>query len=167
MTGQDMINETQARESAVNELHLSIARGDRVLTKLRDAEPGTPVLVSTVFRQPSYWLVPFALGNRVLGFARVLGDARVAQIGLLAETAEVYCITGIDATDARTRGSQRVRTELDETLEEPVFVHDGPIGREAWLVEVSHHGIPVRWIFVTPSFVYERIAGQIREVGAE
>ena len=65
-------------------------------------------------------------------------------------------VTGIDARVAAERANACLTR--NETAMEPVFVHDGPPGREAWLVTTSHGGQPHRWIFVTPGFVYERPA---------
>jgi len=54
-----------------------------------------------------------------------------------------------------------------ETSTEPVFVHDGPPGREAWLVVTRIGDVPARWFFVTPGGVYERPAGQLRDPNLE
>jgi hypothetical protein len=55
----------------------------------------------------------------------------------------------------------QVRVGETETMAEPMYVHDGPIGREAWLVVIRDHGVPTRWVFVTPGGSYERPAGQV------
>lgn len=57
---------------------------------------------------------------------------------------------------------ERIRKGF-ELASEPVFVHDGPIGKKAWLDEVSMHGKPSRWIFVSRELVYERRAGETRD----
>jgi len=48
---------------------------------------------------------------------------------------------------------------VGEAAADPVFIHDGPVGKEAWLIEVMRDRVPIRWIFVTPAFIYERPAG--------
>jgi len=60
-----------------------------------------------------------------------------------------------------------VRVESGDSALEPVYVHDGPYGREAWLVEVLRNGRPNRWIFVTPAFIYERTCGEMRDTTRE
>ena len=54
-----------------------------------------------------------------------------------------------------------VQITQEESVAEPVFVHDGPIGREAWLVVISSKTRPHRWVFVTKGGHYERAAGSI------
>jgi hypothetical protein len=71
-------------------------------------------------------------------------------------------VTRIDAGAAAAQAAGRVHGARGETAAAPVYVHDGPPGREAWLVEVSRGGRPTRWIFVTPGAVYERPAGTLQ-----
>jgi hypothetical protein len=49
-----------------------------------------------------------------------------------------------------------------------MFVHDGPPGREAWLVPVAVGGGRItRWIFVSEGGIYERTAGELRAESRE
>jgi hypothetical protein len=68
-------------------------------------------------------------------------------------------VTGIDVEEA-TRRAHRLIAE-GEQASKPMFVHDGPPGREAWLVTTFIAGLATRWIFVTPGFTYERRAGEL------
>ena len=167
-----MIDDEQAREQAQAALHQAPLLGDPLLAPWRAASLGQPVLVLDVWRRPSYWLVPVLLEGRAAGFVRVLEDGRVGAVGALyrdptrlADSPAV--VTGIDAPTAARRAVAHVWPEQGETAADPVFVHDGPPGREAWLIEVSRGGQAVRWVFVTPAFVYDRPAGQPRDEARE
>ena len=45
---------------------------------------------------------------------------------------------------------------VGSTADEPVYVHDGPPGREAWLVRVHSRDFGTRQILVTRGGAYER-----------
>jgi hypothetical protein len=167
-----LVDEEHAIESARAELREIALRGDPRFAAWDTASPGQPVLVRDVFRQPSYWVVPVLLRGRVRGFIRVLGTGRVAAYGAYARDPGrpadgPATVTGIDAEEAARRVRGRVRADRGETASEPVYVHDGPPGREAWLVEVARAGRPDRWLFVTAAGTYERPAGQPRDGGRE
>ncbi len=154
------MSEERAVELAKGEM--GSLSGVRTLASLRTASVGKPVLVRDLRKEPSYWLVPFIISGKAAGFARVLGDGKVAHIGAFGAGDTRKVVTGIDAPEARRVAAGRISPEKGETLGEPVFVHDGPIGREAWLVEALKGGRPTRWIFiVSPSAVYERPAGEM------
>ena len=146
--------------------------GDSLFALWCNASIGEPVLVHDLQRRPLYWLVPVQLGDRVGGFVRVLSSGRVSATGALY--ADPTClgtlpptVTGIEKHEAARRAADRVRTDRGETAREPLFVSDGAPGREAWLVEVVEQDMPRRWIFVTPRFVYERPAGEVRDPARE
>jgi len=159
------INTDQALEMAREEIKQLISEGDSMFAPWSDASLGEPVLVRDVFKNPSYWVVPVWIQERVAGFVRVLGTGRVADIGAFykypkqIETCPTS-VTIIDAGEASRRAEERIHPEQGEVASEPVFVHDGPISRVAWLIEVLLDNKPSRWIFVTPAFVYERPAGE-------
>jgi hypothetical protein len=121
------------------------------------AQVGEPVLVRTVSGQPSYWTVPVELEGRAIGFVRVSLDGRALAAGARyrdpnrTATAPAL-VTGVSAEDARRSA---LANESDgSTAGEPVYVHDGPPGREAWLVEVHPPGQAVRRVFVTAAGTY-------------
>ncbi|MDY7019160.1 MAG: hypothetical protein SU899_03700 [Chloroflexota bacterium] len=96
---------------------------------------------------------------------RVLETGRVAAIGAFYQDPRQikFCpitVTGIAAEEAICRAEERIHPEQGEVASDPVFIHDGPQGREAWLIEVMKEGRSHRWIFVTQAFVYERLAGE-------
>ena len=123
---------------------------------------GAPVMVEDVAGAPAYWLVPFIAAGRVLGSARVDATGRVMTIGMSRSRSGriedcprvVTLLTSQEAASAA-----RALLEPNEELGSPRFVHDGPPGREAWLVETLRAGRPARWITVTPGGATVRPAG--------
>lgn len=140
---------------ARRELAAQSTPGDPVTGDWGGAECGDPVLVHDLWKAPSYWLVPVISQGKVAGAIRVMGTGVVAAIERFRQTVPI--VTGLDVERARQRAAERVG--CDEVLSEPRFVHDGPPGREAWLVEVLKENRPVRWIFLNASGAYERPAG--------
>lgn len=161
-----MITADQALEAAREEMSRVERWRDPMFAGWAEASLGEPVLVRDVFKTPSYWLVPVVIRARAGGFIRVLGTGMVAATGVFyADSRGIDAcpatVTGIDRDQARSRAEEKVDRAGGETAAEPVYVHDGPAGREAWLVEVLKDDTPIRWVFVTPAFVYERAAGQL------
>ena len=160
---QDMpVDKEEAKRIARKQIGL-LRYDDPLFETFANATEGDPVMVKNVFRQPSYWLVPFLKEQRVAGFVRVLLDGRIVHIGSFGEfqSDSQYnptVVTKIESSQALRMATEGLHKEV-ETASEPVFVHDGPVGREAWLVEVSSQGKPTRWIFVTGQGFYERRAG--------
>ncbi len=156
-----LIDENKAKELAGEEL--SQLEKEGLFTQWSNASIGAPVMVRNLFKEPSYWLVPVLILDKLAGFIRVLGSGKVAHIGTFYRDAKNIdgpsVITGIVSTEASKRAAERIH--IGESASAPCFIHDGPIGREAWLVEVIKDGKPTRWIFVTPAFVYERPAGEM------
>ena len=144
-----------AADLARRELAAQDTPGDPVTGNWSSAECGKPVLVRDLEKEASYWLVPVISQGQVAGAIRVMGDGVVAAIERFRKPGQV--VTGIDAAEARERAAKRIGP--DEVLGEPLFVHDGPPGREAWLVEVLNENRVVRWIFLSASGAFERPAG--------
>ncbi|HEV2841554.1 MAG TPA: hypothetical protein VGW39_09545 [Chthoniobacterales bacterium] len=144
-----------AADLARRELAAQSTPGDPVTGNWGSAECGDPVLVHDLRKAPSYWLVPVISQGAVAGAIRVMGSGEVAAVERFRHPPQV--VTGLDASQARQRAAERIAS--DEVLGEPRFVHDGPPGREAWLVEVLKANRPVRWIFLNASGAYERPAG--------
>ncbi len=160
------VSAEQALEIASDEIARSPIRQDPLFAPWSDASLGQPLVVKNVFKERSYWVVPVVIRGRAAGFVRVMGSGRVAAIGALYRNPDQIeacpaTVTGIDPAEASRRAKERIEPARGEVGSEPVFVHDGPPGREAWLVEVLKQGAPSRWIFVTPAFVYERAAGEV------
>ena len=152
-----------AADLARRELAAQSTPGDPVAGNWVRAECGDPVLVHDLRKAPSYWLVPVISQGEVAGAIRVMGTGTVAAVERFRQPARV--VTGLDAAQARQRAAERIAS--DEALGEPHFVHDGPPGREAWLVEVLKENRPVRWIFLSASGAYERPAGTFLDAEKE
>jgi hypothetical protein len=166
------VSSDQALDYAREEIRQTQIERDPVFVPWSGASLEQPVLVRDVFKNPSYWLVPVLIQERVAGFVRVLETGRVAAIGAFyQDPIEIEAcpttVTGIDAAEASRRAEERIHAEQGEVASDPVFVHDGPPGREAWLIEVIKEGRPCRWIFVTPAFVYDRLAGELLDEALE
>ena len=106
----------------------------------------------------SYWLVPGQRDADVVAVARILPDARVATVAELREPAldAAQAVTGLSADQAR--GVAEDLRGDGATVSEPVLVHDGPVGREAWLSVVAPADGSPRWVFATGGCIYEREA---------
>jgi hypothetical protein len=103
-----------------------------------------------------YWLVPGLAGDRIVAIARVLPDGMLATVGEVERPAvdAAQVVTGLSAAQAREAlGAGEAR------VSEPMLVHDGPVGREAWLSVVTTPGSAARWLFATAGGTYERAAG--------
>lgn len=166
------VSSDQALEIAREEMKRIEIQRDPMFAPWRDAFLDQPVLVKDVFKNPSYWLVPVLIQERVAGFVRVLGTGVVAAIGVFyKDPGEIKecptTVTGIDAREASRMAEKRIHPEQGEMASDPIFVHDGPPGRESWLIEVIKEGRASRWIFVTPAFVYERAAGELLDEALE
>jgi hypothetical protein len=116
---------------------------------LRDTElrTGEPVPVRAPTGEPGYWLVPGLRKARVAAIARVFPVGRLATVGELrvpaADAAEA--VTGLSAVKAKKRADLQT-----------ILVHDGPVGREAWMTVEPKPDGTTRWVFATGGGTYER-----------
>lgn len=120
---------------------------------------GEPVLVRTTAGRPSYWVVPVELSDRAIGFVRVGMDAKAVAAGVLYRDPSTLrgapdVVTGIGSEAAVAQA--REVTGDGSVEDEPMYVHDGPPGREAWMVPVRDGSGARRAIFVTAGGWYER-----------
>ena len=159
------LDEENAKKVSNEHIH-SLHKDDPLFEVLRNTTAGNPIMVKNVMKQPSYWIVPLLEEKRIAGFARVLLNGKIAHLGSYLQSSgseqNMAVLTGIDSSKAYELAGERIRKGV-EFSSEPIFVHDGPIGSEAWLVEVSMGGKPNRWIFVSGQSVYERPAGKTQE----
>lgn len=105
-------------------------------------------------------------------FVRVSGPGQVNALGAhYRDPAQLDAapssVTRIDSAEATRQAAIRIYPTRGETTMLPVYVHDGPPGRETWLVEVLHNSCPVRWIFIVPGSIYERPAGSTLDITLE
>lgn len=150
-----MITAEAARDAAAAAL-AGVAAEDSLRRGAGTVSAGEPLMVQDLGGRPAYWLVPLLAGGTEVGAARVGPAGRVMTIGLARRAGPV---TGLTAGEAAARVRAAVPLEPGEAAAAPRFVHDGPPGREAWLVETRTDGRPLRWIFVTPGGIHQRVAG--------
>ncbi len=155
-----MIDKDEAKKRAQNGALLLGISGEKEFEDWSSVIAGEPILVHNLMGESSYWVVPILKDDRLVGFARIGRDGEIEAIGSLSGATTV---TGIDAEEALKLLKSQVELEEGEELSTPLYVHDGPPGKEVWLFETKRQGKPWRWIFVTPSFVYIRKAGQVSE----
>jgi len=132
---------------------------DPLFAPWADASVGDPVLVRTLDGGPSYWVVPVEREGRAIGFVRVSLAGRVAAAGVRYRDprrleAAPTLITGIDASEAAARAEAAVPG--GDLVGEATYVHDGPPGREAWMVHLRDASGAPRTVFVTPGGTYQR-----------
>ena len=137
-----------ARAIAEHE-RIRLTRADPTWAQWQNAVAGAPVLVHTMEGAPSYWLVPIdATGgsqDSFAGFVRVTLSGRVAAAGRMGGRTNV--VTGITSDDARRAAAAAVQP--DAAIGTPVFVHDGPPGRDGWRVDVTTADGKQRILLVT------------------
>ncbi len=163
-----MIDGQAAREAAAGALASLLAERDSLFASWPEPAVGAPVMVTDITGTPSYWLVPLEVANRTIGAARVHAEGRVLTIGLICREASKIedcpkVVTLLSAEEAAAKA--RAVLELGEEALPPRFVHDGPPGRESWLIETRLDQQPARWIMVTPGGTTSRRAGA--EMGGE
>lgn len=132
---------------------------DPLFQPWHSALAGEPVLVRTVDGEPSYWLVPVERDGLAIGFVRVLGTGRVAAAGAHYRNAASFgrsprVVTRISSDEAAALAVAHAGAGV-RVVARPMFVHDGPPGREAWMVEVESDEGHRHRLFVTPGGVYE------------
>lgn len=161
-----MITQHEALEAAERALKTDVAPDDRMFTQWSALGVADPHVVHDVSGTPSYWIVGLASRGRIVGFARVTVAGDVAAIGITCQTPErpetcptpVFALT---AEEVEETFGQGVTLGTEERPEPALLVHDGPPGREAWLIETRRGGVPERWVFVGAGGVYERLAGSM------
>lgn len=150
--------------------------GDALRRRLRDAAteaflaapggdgeacPGEPEPVLTPDGMPGYFLIGDRRDNGVVAVARVRLDGRVATVARLAAQAAdcAAVVTGLDTARVAALAPEIARRHGGSLAGEPRLVHDGPVGREAWLLVVDVPDKGRRWVFATAGGSYERAVG--------
>lgn len=119
---------------------------------------GTPELVRQVSGEPSYWLVPGLLEDRVEVVARILDNGRLATIARLPKPVPdcAAAVTGMSASQAVGYSREVEAKYAGKLISGPTLVHDGPVGREAWLYGVSTASAGAIWVFAAAGGTYTR-----------
>ncbi|MDK3071989.1 hypothetical protein QO034_02595 [Sedimentitalea sp. JM2-8] len=161
-----MITEQEALDAAGRALRAERARGEPLFSQWPLLSAAAPKLVQDVTGAPSYWIVGLVSGDRFVGFVRVMPDGGIAAIGVTCDRPQrpETCPTPTFALSrAELENFARASGSLtdDDQASAPRLVHDGPPGRDMWLIETRKDGSPDRWIFVGAGGVYERPAGAV------
>ena len=161
---------TEALRSAAEQRARALASRDPLFSPWAEATLGEPLLVRTVAGRPSYWLVPVEHESRTIGFVRVTQAGKAVAAGALyRDPADLesapHTVTGITAAEAVERIADAVGP--GGVVSGPMYVHDGPPGREAWMVRVRNSDGGGRTIFVTAGGWYERSASEASDPSLE
>jgi hypothetical protein len=121
---------------------------------------GEPEMVRAVDGAPNagYWLVPGRHGGTMAALARILRDGRVATVGHLTAPAAdcADAVTGLAASQITRLADDIARRHGGQVVGAPVLVHDGPVGREAWLLTLRRESGETLLVFATSGGTYVR-----------
>jgi hypothetical protein len=119
---------------------------------------GAPELVRQVSGEPSYWLVPGLVAGRIEVVARILDNGQLATIARLPEPASdcAAAVTGLSAVQAAGYAREVEAKYSGKLTAGPTLVHDGPVGREAWLYRLHTAAAGAVWAFATAGGTYAR-----------
>jgi hypothetical protein len=136
-----------------------------MISPWREAALGDPVLVRTVESRPSFWIIPVERPGQVLGHINIGPDGRVMGYAYLYQNPANLSVcpplaTRISAEEARELANDLLKNYRGARFSTPVFVHDGPHSRLAWMIEVRVEDELVSRVFVTPGYAYERRIGE-------
>jgi hypothetical protein len=159
-----MIEAAQAEALATQALKSLVVEGDPLVKTWPGSTIGNAQRVEDVEGHAAYWIVPILFQGHVVGFVRIGATGTTDAIGVTCRrTADLpncpTLITGLSAEEVRQRVLSSGLLDEGETVSTPRFIHDGPPGRETWMVETSIHAKPRRWLFVSRAGIYERRAG--------
>ena len=137
-----------------------------MISPWREAVLGDPILVRTVELEDSFWIVPVERPGRALGHIDIGPDGRVMGHAYLYENPDDLSVcpplaTRVSAEEAWELAEDLLKTYSEGRFSDPVFVHDGPHNRLAWMIEIHVEDEMVSRVFVTPGYAYERRKGDI------
>lgn len=94
-----------------------------------------PILVKDLHDNPSYWLVPVASEDRLVGFLRLGLKGELLAFGRFGQAQQLCDFPPLVYLSEET-ADREIRKAFSDSYEEispPRFVHDGPVDRIAWL----------------------------------
>ena len=148
-----MVDADAARAAARCAIENGPHQDDPQFRAWRGIAPGEPRLVHDPVGQPAYWLVPVQRQGSTIGAVRVLASGRVAALIAHRTGSDLLALNRAEILEQAGSAIAEYRGERAGAV---LLVHDGPPGREAWRVEVLRDDRVLRWIFVTPSGIYQR-----------
>jgi hypothetical protein len=143
------LHSAEAARVAADRYRRELAGFDPELQDWAAAAAGEPVLVHTLERDPSYWVVPVEGTGGLVGFVRVSADGEPVASGRLGTgpVNDPPVVTWITAEQAAEKA--RAEAGPEAIVSHPLYVHDGPPGREGWLVETREPDGRHRVLLVT------------------
>ena len=151
--GPTLVDPDAARAAARREIETGPHQDDPQFRAWRGAAPGEPRLVHDPRGHPAYWLVPVQRKGTTIGAVRVLASGRAAAFIAYRTGSDLLTL---NSTEILEQARSAIAEHRGERPGAVLLVHDGPPGREAWRVEVLRDDRVLRWIFVTPSGIYQR-----------
>ena len=148
-----MVDADAARAAARREIETGPHQDDPQFRAWRGAALGAPCLVHDPCGHPAYWLVPVRCQGTTIGAVRILASGRAAALIAYRTGSDLLAL---DRTEILEQAGPAISEYRGERAGAVLLVHDGPPGREAWRVEVLRDDRVLRWIFVTPSGIYQR-----------
>jgi len=135
-------------------------RNDPLLKPWNDAAIGNPLQVFTVNLEPSFWIIPVQLNQKVIGHIEI-DNGRVTGFTLFYKNPESIqtcpkVVTRITAGEAKLEAKGILKKHINAVISEPVFVHDGPKNRLAWMFNVRYDDQIRYQVFATPGYAYQR-----------
>jgi hypothetical protein len=105
-----------------------------------------------------YWLVPAHSGGAITAVARILRDGRVATVGSLSKPARdcAEAVTGLAASQVAALTGDLAREHDGQVEGTPILVHNGPVGREAWMLTLRRDTGRSVLVFATAGGSYVR-----------
>ena len=126
-----------------------------------------PMLVKDLEGNPSYWLVPLACKDRLVGFFRLGLRGDLLAYGRFGQGKELHDFPLLSSLSEETAENeiQKAFGGICDEISSPQFVQDGPADRIAWLSigkDMNESRILLFWTF---GFSYSRPEGQEPKYG--
>jgi hypothetical protein len=122
--------------------------------------PGEPAYVQSADATPGsgYWLVAGWSSSVIRAVARILRDGRVASVGQISAPATdaAEAVTGLSGARVASLKGEIARTYSGRIVSDPTLVHDGPVGREAWMLALQRDSGETLHLLATAGGTYVR-----------
>jgi hypothetical protein len=147
------------RQAVEREISRAPVSGDPSMPALRECTVGEPALVRSADGASAFWLVPFEIGDRACGFARVELSGRIAQVSQFGAGADDRA--SWPQAEFFRRPAARVLDDIRAkhpglALAEPVLSFDGSPAKWAWRVAINDSAA----VYITPRGWYEKAAAR-------
>lgn len=130
------------------------------ISKCLRREP--PLLVKNLDDNPSYWLVPFLSEDRLVGFVRISLSGGLMAYGRFGQGKQLSDFPPISQISSKNAEKEmhKAFSKAFEEISPPQLVHDGPVGRIAWLSRGKSRDGEKMLLFWTFGTFYSRPEGK-------